>query len=49
MLGIEQLPLDWLIEQEVPLLFFVIALLTKPTQWSDAVVTTIKNHFKKES
>jgi len=42
---IDAIPLDWLLENDVPLLFFIIALLTKPAQWSKTVVTAIRARF----
>jgi hypothetical protein len=31
---LESLPLKWLVDQSVPLVFFIIALLTHPREWS---------------
>jgi len=36
------LPLEWLVENNVPLLFFLLALLTSPATWSKRAGTVIK-------
>lgn len=42
---IDAIPLDWLLENNVPLLFFIIALLTEPSTWSKAVIGALKKRF----
>jgi len=34
---IDAIPTAWLFDQHVPLIYFVIALLTRPSQWSKQV------------
>jgi hypothetical protein len=31
---LETLPLEWLFKQDVPLIFFILAMLTRPATWS---------------
>jgi len=43
---IDSIPVDWLFESDVPLFFFIIALLTKPSTWSKTVIDTIRSRFE---
>lgn len=36
---------NWLVEQEVPLVFFIVALLTKPMTWSRLAMKAMKKRF----
>jgi len=36
-------PTAWLIEQQVPLLFFLIALLTEPSTWANRATQAVHN------
>lgn len=42
---IEQIPISWLFKQEVPLVFFIIALLTRPSTWTRQVVSFIRSRL----
>ena len=37
--------LTWLTEQSVPLLWFIIALLTRPTTWSQRATKLLQKKF----
>ena len=34
---IDSIPVDWLFNQHVPLIYFIIALLTRPAMWAKTV------------
>lgn len=38
-------PIEWLVDQHVPLVFFLAALLTQPSTWSRVVVNAIRKRF----
>jgi hypothetical protein len=42
---LDQLPLRWLIDQHVPLIFFILALLTEPKSWSKAAVAMVNQRL----
>jgi hypothetical protein len=42
---LDQLPLRWLFDQHVPLLFFILALLTEPKSWSKAAVAMLNQRL----
>jgi hypothetical protein len=45
---IDAIPYEWLLENDVPLLFFIIALLTRPSTWSKTVVGALKERFSSD-
>lgn len=45
---IEQIPTAWLVDQEVPLVFFIVALVTKPHTWTNRVNMVIDKILDKE-
>lgn len=40
---IDSLPLDWLVVQQVPLIWFLIALLTHPATWAERGLGFLKS------
>lgn len=42
---IETLPIDWLFIQEVPLFFFLVALLTRPTTWAKRTTQLVETYL----
>lgn len=44
----ELLQATWLVEQSVPLLWFIIALLTRPATWSKRATKLFREQFDSE-
>jgi len=42
---IEQIPIEWLFTQEVPLAAFLIAAFTRPATWSNRATQAVRNYF----
>jgi hypothetical protein len=42
---LDTLPVEWLLDQHVPLLFFILALLTEPATWSKAVLAAVRRRL----
>lgn len=42
---IEALPIEWLVDQHVPLIFFLLALLSEPATWSKRIVNLLHKRF----
>lgn len=43
---IELVPLDWLFEENVPLFFFLVALLTHPATWAARVLSVVRSQTR---
>lgn len=45
MMGLPPSATSWMFGQSVPLWVFILALLTSPSKWSDAVTSAAKKRF----
>lgn len=39
-------PTEWLFEQNVPLIYFLFALLTRPAFWSQMLINAVQNRIE---
>lgn len=42
---LDAIPVEWLIDQHVPLVYFILALLTRPSTWTKTGLKLIQKRF----